>query len=105
MNQIHPNFQPTKRAAASEIGHERAAEPLVEVLLKEEGPLAAEGAALDPLGSDGPLEGNGIGASAFPARELSRLRSREFARGQAVGAVPAREQPLSYAGKPVATVR
>ena len=85
-------------------GHDQAAEALVEVLLQEEGVVAAEGAPFEPFGADGPVEARRVGLPALRARELAGLGLAVLARREAVGAVVPGAH-TRYAGNPVATVR
>jgi len=79
------------------------AEPLVEVLLEEEGAVAAEGAPFDRPGRGGGLEPGGIGLPAFRTAEVPGISRRVLAGGQAAWAVAAGAH--GQTGKPVATVR
>ena len=78
VNQIQPNFAADEERQPERDGQKEASQPLVEVLLQEEGALAAERAALDALRSDGAVEGDGEGPPAPLAREISGLDSREI---------------------------
>lgn len=84
-------------------GHDETAEALIEILLHEEGPVAAEQASLDSGGAEDAGRPHGIGPAAALARRRGVHRLRELARREATRTVVA--GPQGYAGKPVATVR
>src|SRR5262249_49910903 len=84
-------------------GHDQAAQALVEILLEEKRPVAAERARLDTLRRHLAREVGVVGAPALLAGERPAVAFSVLARRQAVGTVAPGAH--AYAGNPVATVR
>lgn len=100
-----PSESPSRKERKSERNrHQEAAEALVEVLLNEEGAVAAENAPFDRSTRRRPFEPDGVGRRALPARELPSVGVDVVARFEAARTVPAGAH-AGYAGKPVAIVK
>lgn len=85
---------------------EETTQPLVEVLLQEEGPVAAKDAPFKPALPPGSLELDCIDLSAMATGGVSRLRFGVLPPPQADGAVvTSTHGTRSYAGNPVEIVR